>query len=135
MYGGPGARKAGRRERAAARQRWLARRALAAPLAPRYPFTMIDLPHLRAQRELILQLAESYGARNVRVFGSVARGEARSGSDVDLLVDFAPGASLLEWSAFWQALEAALGHPVDVAVETDLRPEVRDDVLREAIAL
>ncbi len=96
---------------------------------------MVDLPHLRARRELILQIAESYGARNVRVFGSVARGEAHLESDVDLLVELAPGVSLLEWSAFWQALEAALGHPVDVAVDTDLRPEVRDDVLREAIAL
>ena len=96
---------------------------------------MVDLPRLRSQRDLILQIAASFGASNVRVFGSVARGESRSDSDLDLLVDLAPSRSLLEWSAFWQALEAALGVKVDLAIESDLRPEIRRAIVEEAVPL
>jgi predicted nucleotidyltransferase len=96
---------------------------------------MVNLPRLRDKRDLILRQAESFGASNVRVFGSVARGESHPGSDVDLLVDLAPARSLLTWSAFWQALEAALGVKVDLAVESDLRPEVRQAILEEAVLL
>lgn len=95
---------------------------------------MADLRELRRHRDTILALAASFGASNVRVFGSVARGEAVAGSDVDILVDFASG-SLLEWSSFWQALEKAVGERVDVAVESDLRPDVRRAVLKEAVPL
>jgi uncharacterized protein len=96
---------------------------------------MVDLPRLRAHRQQILQLAAAFGASNVRVFGSIARGEARPDSDVDLLIDFPPDRSLLEWSAFWQELERVLGARVDLAVASDLRPEVRSVVLNEAIPL
>ena len=96
---------------------------------------MVDLPQLRSQRDLILRLAASYGASNVRVFGSVARGEARAESDIDLLIDLPPERSLLAWSAFWQALEEALGAKVDLAVASDLRPEVKQAVLAEAVSL
>jgi Predicted nucleotidyltransferases len=95
----------------------------------------MDLVALRAHRAAILRLAASYGASNVRVFGSVARGEARPESDLDLVVDMAPTASLLAWGAFWEALESLLGARVDLAVSTDLRPEVRSAVLREAVPL
>lgn len=96
---------------------------------------MVDLPELRTHRDLILRLAATYGASNVRVFGSVARGEASAESDVDLLVDLPPERSLLAWSAFWQALEDALGTRIDLAVASDLRPEVKQAVLAEAVAL
>ena len=96
---------------------------------------MVDLHHLRVQRDLVLRIAASFGATNVRVFGSVARGEGRPDSDLDLLVDLAPTRSLLAWGAFWQALEAALGVKVDLAVESDLRPEIRRAILEEAVPL
>lgn len=96
---------------------------------------MVDLPRLRAERDRILQVAAAFGASNVRVFGSTARGDARPGSDVDILVDFPPARTLLEWSAFWQELEKILGAPVDLAVSSDLRPEIRQVVLSEAVPL
>lgn len=82
-----------------------------------------------------MKLAASYGASNVRVFGSLARGEARAESDIDLLVDLAPQQTLLQLSAFRQELEALVGEKVDLAVSSDLRPEVRQAVLAEAIPL
>ena len=96
---------------------------------------MVDLAYLRARRDVILRLAAVYGASNVRVFGSVARGEAHEESDIDLLVDLAPDRSLLAWSGFWQELEHALGTTVDLAVASDLRPEVRQAVLAQAVPL
>jgi predicted nucleotidyltransferase len=96
---------------------------------------MVDLPRLRSQRDAILRIAASYGASNVRVFGSLARGDARSDSDIDLVVDMPPEQSLLAWSAFWQELEALVGSRIDLAISSDLRPEVRIAVLAEAVPL
>jgi uncharacterized protein len=96
---------------------------------------MVDLPHLRARRDAILRLAAAYGASNVRVFGSVARGEVRADSDVDLVVDMAPERSLHAWSALWQELEAVVGSRIDLAIASDLRPEVRRVVLEEAVPM
>ena len=96
---------------------------------------MVDLAHVRLYRDAILALAERHGARDVRIFGSVVRGDARSGSDIDFLVDLAPGRTLLDWSAFWQELEKLQGRPVDVATEKSLRPEYRAQALREALPL
>jgi predicted nucleotidyltransferase len=90
---------------------------------------------LRAKREEILRLASKYGARNVRIFGSVARGEAKLDSDVDVLVDLEPGRSLLEHAALMLELEELLRCKVDVATERGLRARVRDRVLREAVPL
>lgn len=96
---------------------------------------MADLAELRKKREAILRLAGRYGARNVRVFGSTARGEARAWSDVDLLVDLEPGRTLLDWGALWEELESLLACEVDVATSGTLRPGIRERALREAIPL
>ena len=87
---------------------------------------------LAGKREEILRAAAAHGARNVRVFGSVARGEAGAGSDVDLLVEFEPGRSLLDHAALQIDLEKLLGRRVDVASSRGLKSRVRDRVLREA---
>lgn len=89
------------------------------------------LDDLRVHRDAILRLAERYGATNVRVFGSVARGEATPDSDVDLLVSFRDGASLYELSGLWQALEGLLGRRVDLATD-DPHPR-RNRFLRQAL--
>jgi uncharacterized protein len=90
---------------------------------------------LSAKRPEILRAAKSHGAGNVRVFGSVARGEASDDSDVDLLVDLEPGRSLLDHAALVLELEALLGRRVDVAIARGLRDRIRDRVLKEAIPL
>ena len=90
---------------------------------------------LKDKREGILQLAAEHGARNVRVFGSVARGEADADSDVDFLVDLDPGRSLLDLGGLLMALQEYLGRSVDVITEPGLRDRIRRRVLREAVPL
>jgi predicted nucleotidyltransferase len=90
---------------------------------------------LQAKREEILRAAARHGASNVRIFGSVARGEAGSESDVDVLVDLEPGRSLLDHAALLLELEELLGCPVDVVTERGLRARFRERVLREAVPL
>ena len=90
---------------------------------------------LKDRREDILRIAAQHGAHNVRVFGSVARGEADSQSDIDLLVEFKRGTTLLGHAALVQELEELLGIKVDVVSERGLRDRVRDRVLREAVAI
>lgn len=90
---------------------------------------------LKAYREEILRIAASYGAYNVRVFGSVARGEARLDSDVDFLVELEPQRTLLDQIALMQSLEELLGRKVDVTEPETLHELIRDKVLREAVAL
>jgi predicted nucleotidyltransferase len=87
---------------------------------------------LRQRRAEILRTASRYGARNVRVFGSAARGDAGPESDIDLLVDLEPGRSLLDLGALLMDLQDLLGCPVDVVTEAGLRSRIRDRVLREA---
>ena len=94
-----------------------------------FPTGSIDLDNLRSE---ILRVASAHGARNVRVFGSVARGDSGPESDLDLLVDFEPGRSLLDHAALQLEMEALVGRNVDVASERGLRPRVRDRVLSEA---
>jgi len=86
-------------------------------------------------RTEILQLAREHGAYNVRLFGSVARGEDQPDSDLDLLVEMEPGRSLLDHIALKQDLEGLLGRDVDVVTEASLHPRLRDRVLREAVSL
>jgi len=84
------------------------------------------------KREEILQLAASHGAYNVRLFGSVIRGEADEKSDIDFLVDFEPGRSLFDWGGLLEDLKDLLGCPVDVATEKALKARIRERVLQEA---
>ena len=90
---------------------------------------------LKANREEILRLASKYGARNVRIFGSVARGEAGLESDIDFLEELEPGRSLLDHAAYLLDLEKLLGRRVDVVTERGLRGRIREWVLREAVPL
>jgi len=90
---------------------------------------------LREMREDILRIAAQHGARNVRIFGSVATGKARPDSDVDILVEMEPGRSLLDHVALWQDLEDLLGCRVDVVSEKALHWYIRDRVLKEAVLL
>jgi uncharacterized protein len=87
------------------------------------------------RRAEILAIAATYGARNVRVFGSVARDQADEQSDIDILVDMEPGRSLFELGGLQSDLQAALGLPVDVVTEKGLKPRIRARVLSEAIPL
>lgn len=90
---------------------------------------------LESKREDILRIAAQHGARNIRVFGSVARGEARDDSDVDFLVEFETGTSLLTHAGLIVALEDLLGRKVDVAPEKTLKERIRDRVLSEALPI
>ena len=94
--------------------------------------SMAQLAHLRAE---ILAAAARHGATNVRVFGSVARGDADRASDVDFLVDFEPGRSLLDLAGLLVELEDLLGHPVDVVTEPGLKARIRQRVLAEAVTV
>jgi len=83
----------------------------------------------------IRKLGDHYGIRNIRVFGSFARGEARPGSDVDLLVEYVPGRSGFAFVEFCEKVEELLERRVDVVTENSLPPLIRDKVLRQAVAL
>ncbi|MFH1115901.1 MAG: nucleotidyltransferase family protein [Pseudomonadota bacterium] len=87
---------------------------------------------LKDKREEILRIAASHGARNVRVFGSVARGEADDSSDIDLLVDMEPDRSLLDVTAFLADVRDLLGRRVDVVSEKGLYWLIRRRILKEA---
>lgn len=96
---------------------------------------MLAVEDVRRHRDEILQIAERRGAHNVRIFGSVARGEADERSDVDFLVELEPGRSLLDLGGLLMDLQQLLGHPVDVVTERGLRERIRERVLEEAIPL
>ncbi|MBL8179655.1 MAG: nucleotidyltransferase family protein [Bryobacterales bacterium] len=83
----------------------------------------------------IREVAARHGATRVRVFGSFARGDSSSNSDIDLLVELAHGRSLLDLVAIKQDLQDLLGRRVDVVTERSLSPYFRDAVCREAVAI
>ncbi len=87
------------------------------------------------KREEILQIAARHGARNVRVFGSVARGEADERSDIDFLVEMEGRRSLFDLGGLLVDLQDLLGQDVDVITPGGLRERMRERVLREAISL
>lgn len=94
------------------------------------------LADLHARREEILALANRYGAYNLRVFGSVARGDANQESDVDLLVNFHEGTSLFELSGFLQDLRNLLHVSVDVVEDHPrLREQFRQRILKDIMPL
>jgi uncharacterized protein len=90
---------------------------------------------LKVKQGEILGVAAKYGARNVRVFGSVARGQADEQSDIDFLVEMDPGRSLLDLGGLQAELEALLGCPVDVVTEKALKPRIRGRILAEAVQI
>jgi uncharacterized protein len=97
---------------------------------------MMDLRKLLAQnREDVLAAAARYGAYNVRVFGSVARGDAGPTSDIDFLVAMEPGRSLMDLGGLLYELKNLLGVEVDVVTEKGLRKRIREQVMREAVPL
>jgi predicted nucleotidyltransferase len=87
---------------------------------------------LASRREAILRIAAKHGAHNVRVFGSVARGEAGENSDIDLLVELEQGRSLLDQAGLVLDLEELLGRKVDVVTEEGLYWLLRRRILKEA---
>ncbi len=91
------------------------------------------LERIMAERDRICEIAARHGAYNIRIFGSVARGEAES--DLDLLIDFEPDRSLLDLVALKSELETLLGIPVDVAEPVSLHWYIRDRVMAEAVLL
>jgi predicted nucleotidyltransferase len=90
---------------------------------------------IQKERQQILEIAQGRGARNVRLFGSVARGDDTEVSDLDLLIDMEPGRSLLDIIVIKQDLEDLLGCKVDVVTEAAISPYLRDKVLQEAVQL
>jgi len=95
----------------------------------------MSLETLRHLRNEILALASKHGVRNVRVFGSIARGDSRVDSDIDLLVDVEPNRTLLDIIALEQDLEQLLGASVEVLTERGLSPYLARQIVAEAAAL
>jgi predicted nucleotidyltransferase len=95
----------------------------------------MGIEELRARREEILRVAARRGAHHVRVFGSVARGEADEKSDVDFLVDLEQGRSLLDLGGLLMDFQNLLDRPVDVVTEKGLKARIRERVLEEAVPL
>jgi len=87
---------------------------------------------LKTRRREILEIAARNGAVNVRVFGSMARGDARPDSDIDFLVNLESGRSLLDLARLLRELNTLSEHPVDVITEAGLRPRIKSQVLKEA---
>ena len=97
---------------------------------------MLTLETLRRERKAeILRLAERHGCRNVRVFGSVATGESKPNSDLDLLVDLDQGRGLLDLGGLLWDLQTLLGADVDLVESGCIHPYIRDRVLAEAVPL
>jgi uncharacterized protein len=99
------------------------------------PRRAVTLDEVRGHREEIVRLGERFGVRNIRVFGSVARGEATADSDLDLLVDVDPGHGFFDMAGFALGVEDRLGVFTQVASPRGLKLRIRDRVLREAVAL
>ena len=96
----------------------------------------MTLEEIRSRyRARIVAAAESRGAHNIRIFGSVARGDQRYDSDIDFLVDFEPRRSLLDLTGLWLDLETALGCKVDVVSSRGLKPRLASEVMRDAVSL
>ena len=90
---------------------------------------------LRSKRGEILRIAAQHGAQNVRVFGSVAKGEAGLESDIDLLVEMEPGRSLFDFARLLNALQDSLDCNVDLVDQSGLHWYIRDRILSEAVQL
>ena len=95
----------------------------------------INLDDLRKEREQIMKVAQKHGASNIRVFGSISRGEERPESDIDLLVDFEADRSLFDLVRLKLELEELLGHEVDLVTEKAMHRLIASRVIKEAIPL
>jgi predicted nucleotidyltransferase len=96
---------------------------------------MVTQELLQQHRVAIITLAQRYGAHDVRIFGSVARGEATEASDLDLIVRFDPGRALFDHGGLLMDLQDLLGVKVDVIDEEGMRPRFRQHIMKEAVAL
>lgn len=85
--------------------------------------------------EGVRRLGDRYGVRNIRVFGSFARGDAGPGSDLDLLVEYVPGHGGFAFVDFCDQVEELLARKVDVVTEKSLHPLIRDKILAQAVPL
>lgn len=94
-----------------------------------------SIDQLRSVRAELLEVAARHGASNLRVFGSCVRGDAKDGSDVDLLVDLDERTSLLGLGVLERELSDVVGAPVDLVPASMLKPRLRDRVLAEAVAI
>ncbi len=90
---------------------------------------------VRTKRDEIIVLASRFGIKDIRIFGSVARHETHEGSDIDFLVEFSPGTSLLTHAAFQRELTELLGCNVDVASVHGLKEQIRHSVIQDAVPL
>ena len=88
-----------------------------------------------SQHQQILAIAAKYGAFNIRIFGSVARGQADDKSDVDFLVDMEPGRSLFDMGGLLYDLQQLLGRNIDVVTTAGLRARIKERVIKEAVPL
>jgi predicted nucleotidyltransferase len=95
----------------------------------------MTLHELRSKRDAILAIAKRYGARDLRLFGSVVRGEADAASDIDFLVELEPGRSLFDLGGLLMDLKEHLHCKVDVMTPAMLKSRVRQGILREALPL
>lgn len=93
------------------------------------------MDYIKSNKQQILNLASKYGAKNLRVFGSVSRREETPESDLDLLIELDPDRSLLDRIALMQDLEELLGRKVDVVNEKALHPQLKQLILKQAIPL
>ena len=90
---------------------------------------------IEEKREEILRIAAAHHVRNLRIFGSVARGESDEASDIDFLAELGAGCGLLNHAALVRELEGLLGRKVDVVSDKGLRQRIKDRVLQEAVPL
>ena len=88
---------------------------------------------IQVKREEIMAIAAQHGARNVRIFGSVARGDEDGRSDADFLVEMEPGRSMMDLGGLLMDLQDLLDREVDVVTVNGLRTRIRERVLREAV--
>ena len=95
----------------------------------------MNIDQVSGKRSEIMRIPQRHGAFNIRVFGSVARGDSDEKSDVDFLVDMESGRSLLDLGGLLFDLQDLLGIPVDVVTEKGLRPRIRERILHEARSL
>lgn len=95
----------------------------------------MTVEQLRRRRTDVLRIAAARGASNIRVFGSVARGDAGPDSDVDILVDLEPGRSLLDLGGLLMDLQGLLGTEVDVVTPAGLKPRNAERILAESVPM